>query len=60
MRRLLHKLFRRHHFEPFYLVTKGPETTVNGDPDTYDPYGIETWYVGYACSCGESGFSVPL
>lgn len=60
MKRLFHKLFRRHNFEPFELVEDNvPVTTGDGERAiSTDPNGLKVWYVGYRCSCGEPGFMV--
>jgi hypothetical protein len=43
MRRFLHRLFRRHKFEPFQLI---------------DEDGV-IYYFGHWCACGEYGYLVP-
>lgn len=55
MRRLLHKLFARHNFEPYELLLPEPHTF--NDPLPQEP---RIWYVGYHCRCGEPGYAVPL
>jgi len=58
MRRLLHRLFRRHRFEPYELIEDGvPLTTSEGvHTISHDPNGLKVWYVGYVCKCGQPGF----
>ena len=46
MRRLLHKLFRRHRFERYELTIENLD-------------GVHTYYVGYNCRCGEPGYEAP-
>ena len=61
MKRLLHRLFRRHKFQPFELVWENaPVTSSDGSPPALssDPKAPKVWYVGYVCSCGEPGFMV--
>jgi hypothetical protein len=57
MKRLLHRLFRRHRFEPYELFV---EPTVFADEGTMAiPVNPElrVWYIGYVCACGEPGYA---
>lgn len=57
MKRLLHKLFRRHNFVPFQLEEDFlPHTSTDGSPPVLRTEGPKVWYVGFRCDCGEPGF----
>lgn len=60
MRRLLHRMFKRHRFEPFELIEDNvPVTIGDGGPViSKDPNSPKVWYVGYKCRCGTPGFMV--
>lgn len=57
MRRLMHKLFRRHRFEPFELEEDYlPMSGSSYAKPQLRTEGPKVWYVGFRCSCGEPGF----
>jgi hypothetical protein len=60
MKRLLHKLFRRHKFIPFELYLEPTVWADTGTVTVPENPELQVWYVGYACSCGEPGYEKPL
>lgn len=55
LKRLLHKLFRRHRWERFELRELIKQCA--GEGQCHCEFNV--WYVGYRCSCGEQGYEVP-